>query len=207
LAAKPTIIFDLGGVLIDWDPRYLYQKIFSDRDQMEYFLEHICSPSWNAQMDRGYPFESAVAELSGLHPQYTEEIRAFNDRWEEMVIGPIPGSVKILEEVKEAEYPLAALSNWSGETFPLVAHQFDFLKWFDPLVVSGEVNMIKPDAEIFQYLLGELGRDAGDCIFIDDSIANIRAARALGFVTIHFSSADQLRGQLESLEILRNGSS
>ena len=203
---KPTIIFDLGGVLIDWDPRYLYRKIIPDQDQMEFFLEHICNSSWNAQMDRGYPFKTAVAELSAEHPGYSEEIRAFYDRWEEMISGSFPGTVRILEEVKEAGYPLAALSNWSGETLPRVAHQFTFLKWFDPLVVSGDVKMVKPDADIFLYLLGKLGRDPGDCLFIDDSIANIQTARDLGFQSIHFSSADQLRAQLEKLGILRNGS-
>jgi 2-haloacid dehalogenase len=203
---KPTIIFDLGGVLIDWDPRYLYRKIFPEQDQMEFFLEHICSPSWNAQMDRGYPFQDAVAELSREHPQYSGEIRAFYDRWEEMISGPFPGTVGILEEVRAAGYPLAALSNWSGETLPRVAHQFEFLEWFDPLVVSGDVKMVKPEAEIFHFLLGELQRQPEDCLFIDDSIANIQTARDLGFQTVHFSSADLLRAHLESLGILKNGS-
>ena len=205
MTAKPTIIFDLGGVLIDWNPRYLYKKICSDQDQMEYFLSEICSPAWNAQMDRGYPFEKAVAELSEQHPQYSAQIHAFNDRWEEMISGSFPGTVKILEDVKKGGYPLAALSNWSGETLPRVADRFAFLKWFDPLVVSGDVKMVKPDADIFRYTLGELGRDPQDCLFIDDSSANIQTAQELGFQTIHFSSPDQLRAQLETLGILKNG--
>lgn len=206
MSEKETLIFDLGGVLIDWDPRYLYRKIFSDRDQMEFFLDQICTPSWNAQMDKGYPFHKAVAELSEEHPQYSAEIHAFFDRWEEMIEGSFPESVKVLEEVREAGYPLAALSNWSGETLPRVAHQFAFLTWFDPLMVSGEVEMVKPDAEIFHHLLNELGRNPGDCLFIDDSIANIQTAQELGFQTIHFSSAGQLRTELHALGILKNGS-
>ena len=202
---KPTIIFDLGGVLIDWDPRYLYRKIFADQDQMEFFLAEICSPAWNAQMDRGYPFRKAVGELSEEHPQYSGEIQAFYERWEEMVSGSFPETVKVLEEVREAGYPLAALSNWSGETLPRVAHQFEFLEWFDPLVVSGDVKMVKPDAEIFYLTLEMIGREAGDCLYIDDSLDNVQIAQKIGFPCIHYSSADQLRKRLEELGILEDG--
>ena len=199
---KKTIIFDLGGVLIDWDPRHLYRKIFADQGEMEFFVSQVCSPDWNAQMDRGYPFQTAIGELSDQHPEYTPQIEAFFARWEEMVVGSFPETVKILEEIKEAGYPLVGLSNWSGETLPRVAHRFDFLAWFDPLVVSGEVALVKPEPEIFQYLLEMIQRDPGDCIFIDDSDINIQTAEGLGFECIHYISPRQLRSRLEELEIL-----
>ena len=201
---KKTIIFDLGGVLVDWNPRHLYRKIFKDQEEMEFFLSQVCTPDWNAQMDRGYPFKTAIGELTDQHPEYTLQIQAFFERWEEMVVGSFPETVKILEEIKGAGYPLAGLSNWSGETLPRVAHHFEFLAWLDPLVVSGEVEMVKPDPEIFQYLLKTIQRDPEECIFIDDSEINIQTAEELGFECIHYISPIQLRSRLEELEILLN---
>jgi 2-haloacid dehalogenase len=201
---KKTIIFDLGGVLVDWNPRYLYRKIFKDQGEMEFFLSQICSPDWNAQMDRGYPFKTAIGELTDQHPEYALHIQAFFWRWEEMILGSFPETVKILEEIKAAGYPLAGLSNWSGETLPRVAHRFEFLAWLDPLVVSGEVEMVKPDPEIFQYLLKTIQRDPEECIFIDDSEINIQTAEELGFECIHYISPIQLRSRLGELEILLN---
>jgi 2-haloacid dehalogenase len=201
---KETIIFDLGGVLIDWDPRHLFRKIFLDQTEMDYFLSNICSPDWNAQMDRGYPFKRAVAELSTKHPGYAPQIQAYFERWEEMISGAFPETVLILKEVKDAGYPLAGLSNWSAETLPRVAHQFEFLKWFHPLVVSGVVKTAKPEPEIFHYLLQEINRYPQECIFIDDSISNIQTAEHLGFECIHFSSPVQLRTRLVELKILGN---
>jgi len=198
------IIFDLGGVLIDWDPRHLFRKLFPDQEEMEFFLRTVCSPTWNAQMDKGYSFEIAVAELSAEYPEYLYQIHAYYDRWEEMILGTFPGTVEILKELKAAEYHLAALSNWSAETLPRVAHQFPFLEWFSPLVLSGEVKMVKPDPEIFHYLLSELQRPPGECIFIDDSDANIHTADDLGFQSIRYNSEEQLRKELIELKILSN---
>jgi 2-haloacid dehalogenase len=197
-----TIVFDLGGVLIDWDPRHLFRKLFPDQEEMEFFLRTICSPAWNAQMDSGYPFEVAVAELSAQYPEYLYQIQAYYDRWEEMILGSFPETIEILEELKAAGYHLAALSNWSAETLPRVAVQFPFLDWFNPLVLSGGVKMVKPDPEIYHHLLNELKRPPGECIFIDDSYPNIQTAEELGFQSIHYSSAEQLREELVGLDLL-----
>ena len=199
---KKTIVFDLGGVLIDWNPSHLYEKIFSDQDEMEYFLKEICSLDWNSQMDVDKSFLDAIDELIPKFPQYEDQIRAYYLRWEEMIRGDIPGTVEVLREMKEAGYPLAALSNWSSETFPRIKDQYDFLSWFSPLMISGYIGYKKPDPEPFQILLHELGRDAGDCLFIDDMEDNIQEARRQGFEVIRFTSPEKLRQELEIRDYL-----
>ena len=199
-----VIVFDLGGVLLDWDPRYLYRKIFSDQDEMEYFLREICSPAWNHQMDAGKPFQDAVEELQDVHPAYGDQIEAFNTRWVEMVRGEIPGTVEILSELKDAGHSLAALSNWSAETFPRIQNEYPFLGWFDPLVLSGEVGVAKPAPEIYKTLLSHLNKEASDCLFVDDMPWNIEAADKLGFDTVLFKSAGNLRENLVLKGILDN---
>jgi len=199
---KPIIIFDLGGVLMDWDPRYLYNKIFSDADEMEYFLNEVCSPEWNAQTDVNKSFLDAIDELIPKFPQYEDQIRAYYSRWDEMIAGVIPGTVDILSELKDAGYTLAALSNWSSETFPGVKAQHDFMSWFSPLVVSGYIGYKKPDPEPFQILLHELKQEASDCLFIDDVEDNILEAKLQGFEVIHFTSPQQLRDELEKRNYL-----
>ena len=201
---KKTVVFDLGGVLIDWDPRHLYRKLIPDESEMDFFLAEICSPEWNAQMDRGEKFQEAVDELAEVYPKYSKQIQAYYSRWEEMIIGPVQGTVKVLERLRGAGYPLAALSNWSAETFPKVANRFPLLSLFDTLVISGEVGLIKPDPEIYHYLLRKINREAKDCIFIDDSESNVRMAEELGFISIYFSSPERLGGRLEELGILKN---
>lgn len=193
---EKTIVFDLGGVLLDWNPRYLYQKIFSDPDELDYFLREVCSLEWNAQMDVDKSFRDAMDDLSLKFPEYETEIRAYFPRWVEMIKGELTGTVEILRELKKAGYPLAALSNWSSETFPRVKDDYEFLAWFTPLVISGHIGYKKPDPETYQILLHELGLEAGDCIFIDDMQKNIQEAKRQGFDVIHFSSPDQLRQEL-----------
>ncbi len=202
---KITVIFDLGGVLIDWNPRYLYRKIFADEAEMEFFLNQVCTPAWNAQMDLDKSFSDAADELKTSFPEYTTQIQIWYDRWDEMIGGPITGTVEILEEIKQTGYPLAALSNWSAETFPIAYKKYDFLSWFTPVVISGEVGLVKPDPKIFHLLLQEINRDPDDCIFIDDTQENIQIAQELGFEGILFSSPLQLRDQLEHLGVLQNG--
>ena len=199
---KKTIVFDLGGVLMDWDPRYLYSQIFSDPDEMEFFLREVCSPYWNAQTDVDKSFLDAIDELVPKFPQYEKQIRAYYPRWEEMIRGEISGTVEILRDLKEAGYPLAALSNWSSETFPRVKDQYEFLSWFTPLVVSGYIGYKKPDPEPFQILLHELGQESGDCLFIDDMEDNIQEAKRQGFEVIHFTSPEELREELENQKYL-----
>lgn len=198
---KQTIIFDLGGVLIDWNPRYLYSQIFSDQDEMDFFLRAVCSPEWNAQMDGEKSFSDGIEELIPLHPEYADQIRAYFSRWEEMIGGVFSDTVQVLSELKAAGYPLAALSNWSSETFPIVNAKYEFLDWFEPLILSGHVGLVKPDPQIFNLLLCSVDRDPTDCIYIDDMEPNIKAASEIGLSTILYSGSEPLRQELISLGI------
>jgi 2-haloacid dehalogenase len=198
-----TIVFDLGAVLIEWDPRYLYRKLFSGDDEaMEYFLTNICNPAWNHQLDLGYSFVQAVTELAKEHPEYADLIHAYQARWEEMVPGAIDETVVLLEALHMKGYPLAALSNWSHETFPFMKGRFSFLEWFDPIVISGEARLAKPDPQMFAFFLDRIDQKSEACLFIDDSESNIVAAQRLGFRTIHYHSPETLRDELDRLGLL-----
>ncbi len=194
-----TIIFDFGGVLLDWDPHHLYRRFFKDRAETEQFLSEINFAQWNLEQDRGRPFVEGVAQLSAEFPQYSSLIRAFSDHWEESVVGPIDGSVKILQRLKKAGYSLYGLSNWSAETFPIAYNKYDFFKLFDGIIISGEVKVVKPDPAIFELLLEKMGHPAEECLLIDDSASNIAGAQKLGFATVLFQSPAQLELELEKL--------
>jgi 2-haloacid dehalogenase len=195
-AGRPVVVFDLGGVLIDWNPRYLYRRLFDDEAAMERFLAEVCNDDWNVQQDAGRPFAEAVEVAAALHPDLRLQIEAYWRRWDEMLAGPIPASVGVLEELAAAGEELHALTNWSAETFPIARERYRFLDLFRTIVVSAEERVAKPDARIFEILLTRIGRPAGGCIFIDDSPKNVAAAAALGFDAIRFEDGDQLRGAL-----------
>ena len=196
-----VVIFDLGGVLIDWDPRHMYRKIFDDEAEMEWFLTEIATLEWNSHHDAGRRWEDGVALLSARYPKYAGLISAYWERWEEMLAGPIDGTVAILAQLKEDGREIHALTNWSTQTFPIARERYEFLDWFGDIVVSGEEKTIKPDPRIYQILLDRIGRRAEECIFIDDGIRNVVAARELGFDTIHFENPEQLRKELGRLGV------
>jgi 2-haloacid dehalogenase len=181
---------------MDWNPRYLYRKIFEDPGAMERFLEEVGFGAWNEEQDRGRPFAEGVAVLIARFPDYRTAIEAFHHRWEETIAGEIAGSVEILAALRDAGYPLYGLSNWSAETFAVVRHRYPFFSWFDAIVLSGEEKVCKPDPGLFNVLLERSGRPAGECVFIDDSLPNVTAARAMGFQVVHFRSPEQLREEL-----------
>lgn len=192
-----AIIFDLGGVLIDWNPEHLYRNIFKDDEQkMKYFLSEVCSSEWNARQDKGYSFSKATEERIKKFPEFESYIRAYFSRWEETVKGEIPGTVKILSDLRDAGYYLCALTNWSAETYPLVTDRFEFLNWFDEVIVSGREKIAKPDPAIYKLLLERINREAQQCLFIDDSEKNVTAAKQLGFQAIHYSSPINLHYEL-----------
>jgi 2-haloacid dehalogenase len=194
--ARPVVVFDLGGVLIDWNPRYLYRQLLADEREIERFLAEVCHAEWNEEQDRGRTFAEAVEEAAARHPGERALIEAYHHRWHEMLAGPIPGSVTILEELKGAGYELHALTNWSVEKFPIARERYDFLDHFESILVSGEVGLIKPDPRIFQLLLEGIGRPAESCIYIDDNARNVATAGALGFDAIHFRGPEPLRHDL-----------
>jgi 2-haloacid dehalogenase len=203
MGAKPTTaVFDLGNVLVDWNPRHLYRKLFAEEAAMERFLAEVITRDWIIAWDMGRPLADGIAELRARHPHYGEEIAAFHARWNEMIRGPINGSVEILSELRDQGTPLYALTNWSAETFPIARPRFPFLDWFDGIVVSGEIKMVKPDPAIYRHLLTVHGLTAADCVFIDDSPANVAGAEAVGLMGLHFTSPAQLRRDLARLGLL-----
>lgn len=195
--AVNTIIFDLGGVLIDWNPRYLYRKIFKTEEEVEWFLKNICTSEWNEQQDAGRSFAEATKELVTKFPEHEPAIRAWYDRWQETINGPILGTVEILQAIRDSkEHRLYALTNWSAESFPWAFDNFDFLKWFEGIVVSGVEKTRKPFPEFYRILLDRYNINPADAIFIDDSHRNVVGGEMLGIQGIHFQSPEQLKAEL-----------
>ena len=198
-----AVVFDLGGVLIDWNPRYLYRTLFGgDTAAMEHFLTRVCSPAWNHKQDAGRSFADGRAELVREFPDARPLIEAWRERFDETMAGPIAGTVEILAALRERRVPLYALSNWWAETFPIARARFEFLGWFDGIVISGELGVAKPDARIFAHLLATYGLRADATIFIDDVPANVAAAAATGMQTILFTDPAALRASLRELDLL-----
>jgi 2-haloacid dehalogenase len=197
-----AIIFDFGGVLLEWDPHALYRRFINQPQQIDQFLAEVDFATWNAEQDRGRPFAEGVAELSSQFPHHAQLIRAYYDHWEDSIIGPIPGSVAILRRLKQAGYPLYALSNWSAETFPRVSKEYVFFDLFDDIILSGDVKLIKPDPAIFNLLLTRIRLPAQSCLLIDDSQPNIITAKSLGFNAIQFKSPEQLESELQRYHLL-----
>ena len=196
-----AVVFDLGGVLIDWNPRYLYRRLLPDAASVEAFLAEVCTADWNHQQDAGRTVAEAVAELSRRHPDRTELIAAYYGRWEEMLGGALDGAVAILEELDAARVPLYALTNWSRETFPIARRRFQFLERFRGIVVSGEEGAAKPDPRIYRALLERYRLEPGGTLFIDDVARNVEAARSVGMESILYSSPAQLRRELAARSI------
>ena len=197
-----AIIFDFGGVLLDWDPHNLYRAYFPNQPKaLDDFLEEIDFYAWNARQDRGRSFAEGVAELSAKFPHRTELIRAYAENWKNSITGEIAGTVEILYELKEKGYSLYGLSNWSLETFQYIK-DCPFLKEFDETILSGEVGLVKPNPEIYRLLLNKIEYSANECLFIDDSQINIDTARDLGFYAIHFESPEGLRRELREYGVV-----
>ena len=202
---RGTVVFDLGGVLIDWDPRHLYRKLFpGDAAGMERFLSEVCTGAWNLQQDAGRPWAEATAALKAEYPAQAALIDAFHRRWPEMIAGPIAGTVDILADLKAAGTPLYALTNWSAETYPVALERFPFMEWFRGVVVSGQEKLIKPDPRIYRLLVERHGLRPEDIVYIDDNVRNAAAATALGMHGIHFTGPPALRQELVSLGLLRH---
>ncbi len=197
---KKNVIFDFGGVLVDWNPRYFYRSIFNNDSRMEDFLAKCCNSEWILKMDAGTSVKENIAHGQKAFPQYAKELALYDEGWHHMFGGVIEGTVEILKELKQKGTPLYALTNWSAEKFPWAKEHFSFFNLFEGIVVSGEEKIIKPNPELYKRLLSRYNLKAEDCIFIDDNEANVEAARLLGIRGIHFISPDKLREELFSLE-------
>ena len=198
-----NIIFDLGGVLIDWNPHYMYRKIIKDDAERNWFIDNICTLDWNEKQDGGRTIKEAVDELISIYPEHKENIIVYYDRWEEMLNGPIEGTVEIFKRIKEKkDLKTYALTNWSAETFPRALQLFNFLHWFDGRVVSGEEKTRKPHKEIYDIILNRFNLLPAETIFIDDNLRNIKAAEEQGIKSIHFTSPESLNIELIKLNIM-----
>lgn len=193
-----NIVFDFGGVLVDWNPRHLYKDHFQDADEMESFLKNICTEEWNIEQDRGRSLSEATIELQNKFPAHTASIQLFYDKWEVMLKGEISGTVALLYKLKK-RYKLYGLTNWSSETIEIAYRRFSFFKEFEGIVVSGTEKLIKPDHRIYQLLLDRHSIKAEDSLFIDDNVNNVKAAKELGFSAIHFENPAQLETDLSSI--------
>jgi 2-haloacid dehalogenase len=206
--SKPAIVFDFGGVLLDWKPYYFFSKFFNgDPITVDNFLNEIGFFEWNLRQDEGLRVDQAIAELIERFPQYASIIQDYNQNWQEAIAGAIQPTVDLLHELKQKEYSLHGLSNWAAEKFNIVRRGYAFFDLFDSILLSSDVRLIKPDPRIYLALLERIKRSADECVFIDDSEANVTAARQLGFDAIHFVSSDQLCEELSSRGLLtKNGS-
>ena len=198
-----AIIFDFGGVLLEWDPHALYRRYFNQTHEIDRFLDEINFSAWNAQQDKGRPFAQAIAELSAQFPQHAHLISAYFEHYEDSVIGPLPGMPELLHRLKRAGYPLYGLSNWSAETFLMIRMKYSFFELFDDIILSGEVKLLKPDPAIFRLTLNRIKHKPDECLLIDDSPANIASAQDLGIATVHFRSSQQLEQELRLLNLLQ----
>jgi 2-haloacid dehalogenase len=198
-----TIIFDLGGVLLDWSPTYVFDEhYFKTTDQRDYFFKNICTSDWNEKQDEGRPISEATEALIKQFPDWESSIRDFYGRWTEMLRGPIPGTVDIFRRLKQSgKYRLYALTNWQADLFQIALVRYNFLHWFDGRVVSGEEKIRKPFPDFYNRLLQRYNVDAGAAVFIDDSLRNVAGAEAVGIKGIHFSSPEQLAGALRQINI------
>jgi 2-haloacid dehalogenase len=198
-----AIIFDFGGVLINWEPQHIFSKYFANDSQaIDNFLAEINFADWNLSQDKGHPFSQAVKEHSARFPQYTRPIQAYNNEWEQSITGIIQGTVEIIEKLKVVGCRLYGLSNWSAEKFTIVRQKFEVFNLFEEIVISGEVKLLKPDPAIFRLLLRRIKRQPEECLLVDDSLPNILTAQKMGFFTHHFTSPALLELYLQQAGIL-----
>ncbi|MDZ4679251.1 MAG: HAD family phosphatase [Saprospiraceae bacterium] len=198
-----TVIFDLGGVLIDWNPEYVFREVFDDHSEMQYFLREVCSPEWNEQQDAGRTLQEATEILVAQFPDYELQIRTYYNRWQDMLGGTIPHTVEILRHLHQKQtHRLYALTNWSHETFPVALELFDFLHLFEGILVSGEEKLLKPDRRIYELLLTRYEIDGQRALFIDDNPKNVKGAQDAGLNAIRFESPEQLAFDLKNFNIL-----
>ncbi len=198
--AIKNIIFDFGGVVMDWNPRYFFKDYFNDDEKMEYFLKHIAEDEWNAEQDRGRTLAEGTEIQVAKHPDWEKELHAYYDNWTTMLRSDIPENVAVLRKLENTDYELFGLTNWSHETFPYALENYDFFKAFKgKIVVSGEEKLIKPDPKIWEVLLERYNIKAEESVFIDDNAKNIEVAKSLGFITVHITPTTDLEKELKDL--------
>lgn len=201
--AIKTIIFDLGGVLLDWNPLYVYRNYFDSPEKLNYFFGTICTPDWNEEQDAGRSIVEATQQLVEQFPEWEQPIRDYYGRWTEMLKAPIPETVELFRQLKDSgKYKIYALTNWQASLFEIALVRYNFLHWFDGRVVSGEEKTRKPHPEFYQRLLDRYHVDPAEAIFIDDNLRNVKGGEAVGIRGIHFTSAKELEKELKEMGVL-----
>ncbi|UZF92088.1 HAD family hydrolase [Bosea sp. NBC_00550] len=200
-SSNPTVVFDVGNVLLRWDARLIYRALIPDPERLDWFMQNVCTMAWNIEQDRGRSWEEAVASLVAEHPEWEREIKAYDERWHDSIPEVITGSVAVLEELKARGDSVYAITNFSREKWAECLIRFPFLQSFDGVVVSAHEQLLKPDPAIYEVLFGRYGLNAGDCIFVDDSEKNIVAARDVGMQAVHFVEPIDLRSELRGLGV------
>jgi len=195
-----NIVFDFGGVLVDWNPHYLYDGYFGSREKADWFLANICTMDWNVQMDGGKPFAQGIAELSAVHPQWSREIQMYFDRWMDMMGEEIPHMRELIQDLKRRGYRIFGLTNWSAETFCQVRHKYGIFDLLEGMTVSGEEHVTKPDQAIYRRLLDRFSLVPGECLFIDDNAANVAGAIQAGMAAVRFTDPATLKEYLDTLQ-------
>jgi 2-haloacid dehalogenase len=199
---RPTaVVFDLGGVLVDWNPRYLFRQLLPDDATVEWFLAEVCTAEWNAAQDAGRTWDQAVAEASARFPDHAEFVAAYHERWGDTIAGQLDDTVGVLADLRATGVGLFALTNWSADKFDLTVKRFDWLSWFDGIVVSGRERIVKPDPRIYRVLLERYCLEPARTVYIDDVLVNVEAAREIGMISLHFVGADRLRADLRNLRV------
>ncbi|MDO5522815.1 MAG: HAD family phosphatase [Bacteroidia bacterium] len=196
-----NIVFDFGGVLIDWNPEYLYNKVFEDKEKMDYFFKNVCTFDWNIQQDAGRPLAEATAEKQKEFPEYADEIAMFYGRWDEMLGGEIIENTRLIKPLSE-KYNTYGLTNWSAETIPVAMQRYDFFSHLKGIVVSGDEKLVKPDPKLYYILLDRFNLNPEETLFIDDNPHNIDTAKLLGFNTIHYTQDVNLKERLTEMGVL-----
>lgn len=196
-----NIIFDFGGVLVDWNPHHLYDTYFGDKDSADWFLSNICTMDWNMQMDAGKPFEQGVAEKIAQYPQWEKEIRLYWERWIDMMGDTIPNMYDWILQLKQQGYAIYGLTNWSTETFIQVKDKYSIFQLMDGIVMSGEERVTKPDAKIYHILLNRYQLAPEECVFFDDNLNNVIAAQNIGIHAVQFQSTEQAKRELSKVTL------
>lgn len=196
-----NIIFDFGGVLVDWNPHHLYDTYFGDKDSADWFLGNICTMDWNMQMDAGKPFEQGVAEKIAQYPQWEKEIRLYWERWIDMMGDTIPNMYDWILQLKQQGYAIYGLTNWSTETFIQVKDKYSIFQLMDGIVMSGEERVTKPDAKIYHILLNRYQLAPEECVFFDDNLNNVIAAQNIGIHAVQFQSTEQAKRELSKVTL------
>lgn len=197
-----AVVFDVGGVLVDWDPRHLYVRLIPDNDAMERFLSQVCTEEWHLQHDRGLSFDETIPPLIRAHPEWRSEIQAWGDRFDEMWSGPIVDSVALLGMLRDRGVPTYASTNWGAENWERAKRLFPFLEWFDGALVSGKIGVVKPDPRFYALLIEQFELRPEATLYVEDNIDNLAAAATFGFVTHHFVNSQALAVELRERELL-----